>query len=160
MSKDISIIVAIAKNRAIGKDNDLLWHISDDLKRFKQITMNHKIIMGRNTYDSLPFKPLPKRESIVISRTQNYDCPKCRTVKSIEEAIELMDTEKENFVIGGAQIYKEFLNKANKLYLTVVHQDFDADVYFPEFNKNDWKLIEEEHHKDAELPYSFLTYEK
>ncbi len=142
--KDISIIVAIASNMAIGKDNDLLWHISDDLKRFKKLTMDHTIIMGRRTFLSLPNGPLKNRRHIVISDIEEEKFAGCFMARSIEEAVDLCENNEENFVIGGGMIYSQFLNFANRLYLTKVHKDFDADVFFPEINYKEWILVSKE----------------
>jgi len=163
MSKKISIIVAIARNYAIGKDNQLLWHISDDLKRFKRITSGHQIIMGRNTYLSLPVRPLPNRTSIVITDDVNEKFEGCITVYSIDEALQYCKGDEESFIIGGGMVYKQFLPYANKLYLTIVDKDFKADTFFPEINFNEWKLIEKEDNapdKQNNFSYSFVTYAK
>ena len=154
---DITIIVAIAENNAIGKNNDLLWHISGDLKRFKEITTGHTIIMGRKTYLSLPKRPLPNRRSIVISDIADECIPEVDVVDSIEKAIKIADKEKENFIIGGGMVYKQFLPLANKIYLTVVHKKYDADVYFSEINYDDWNIQTKEEHLEHDPPYSYLT---
>lgn len=157
----ISIIVAIARNYAIGKDNDLLWHLSEDLKRFKRITSGSTIIMGRNTYLSLPKRPLPNRRSIIISDIPNDYFEGAETVHSIEAALEYCSTETESFIIGGGSVYRQFLPLANKLYITKVHQDFEGDVFFPEIDEQEWELIEESEiqvDKNNSLRYSFLTY--
>jgi len=159
--KDISIIVAIASNYAIGKDNDLLWHISDDLKRFKRLTENHFIIMGKRTYYSLPRRPLPKRTNMVITDIADEQIDNCLMAYSIDNSIEKMDSSKENFIIGGGSIYKQFMPLANKLYITRVHKDFDADTFFPEISLNEWELIEKVDVNDDEqneFNYSFETY--
>ncbi len=130
MNKDISIIVAIASNNAIGKDNDLLWHISKDLLRFKEITKGHYIVMGKRTYYSLPVRPLPNRTSLIITDIANEVIDNCLMAYSIEDAVNKMDTSNENFIIGGGSIYKQFMPLANKLYITRVHKDFEADTFF------------------------------
>lgn len=158
--KNISIIVAIAQNHAIGKDNKLLWHISEDLKRFKRITKGNKVIMGKNTYLSLPVRPLPNRENVVITDIKGEKFEGCITVYSIDEALELCSEKEDSFIIGGASIYKQFLDYANKFYLTKVNKDFEADTFW-EVDFNDWKLIEEENIVDDpqnDFTYSFLTY--
>ncbi len=142
--KNISIIVAIAENNAIGRNNDLLWHIPDDLKRFKKITSEHTVVMGRNTYLSLPVKPLPKRRNIVITDKKGEHFTGCEMAYSIEEALSMIDDKEESFVIGGGMIYKIFLDHANKLYITKVHKLYDADTFFPEINPRDWKIVSEE----------------
>ena len=158
--KNISIIVAIAQNHAIGKDNKLLWHISEDLKRFKRITKGNKVIMGKNTYLSLPLRPLPNRENVVITDVKGEKFEECTTVYSIDEALRLCSEKEESFIIGGASIYKQFLDYANKFYLTRVNKDFEADTFL-EVDFNDWKLIEEENIVDDpqnNFTYSFHTY--
>jgi dihydrofolate reductase len=136
--KNISIIVAIAENFAIGKNNDLLFHLPTDLKRFKEITTGHTLIMGRNTLLSLPKWPLPNRRHIVITDIPDDVFAGCEVVFSIDQAIEKVKDENEAFIIGGGMIYRQFYPLAGKLYLTLVHKPFDADVYFPEINYSDW----------------------
>lgn len=138
IQKNISIIVAIAENFAIGKDNDLLFHLPDDLKRFKKITSGHTLIMGRNTLLSLPGWPLPNRRHIVITDQKDDNFHGCETVFSIEEAIAGTRNEKEVFVIGGGSVYRQFYPLSCKLYLTIVHKSFDGDVFFPEINFDEW----------------------
>ena len=161
--KRISIIVAIARNWAIGKDNHLLWHISDDLKRFKRITEGHPVVMGKKTYESLPFRPLKNRTNIVITDSPDEKFEGCITVNSIEEALGYCSEQEECFIIGGGSVYRQFLPYANKLYLTLVHQDFDADTFFPEIDLSQWKLKEREDHgptEENDFSYSYLVYEK
>jgi len=158
MKKQISIIVAIASNNGIGKDNDLLWHIPDDLKRFKKLTTGHSIIMGKKTYESLPIRPLPNRRSIVITDDKDEKIDGCIMAYSIEEAIEKMDSDKENFIIGGGSIYSQFLPIADKFYLTQVHKDFEADVFFPEINFDEWNTIEEVKVENDDAVYFNYTY--
>ena len=161
--KKISIIVAIAKNWAIGKNNQLLWHIPADLKRFKQITIGHQIIMGKLTYLSLPKRPLANRTSIVITDNKAETFEGCITVYSIGEALDLCNEKEETFVIGGASIYRQFLPYTNKLYLTFVDKEFDADTFFPVIDVSLWKLVEESHHGPDEFndfSYTFQVYEK
>ena len=160
--KNISIIVAIAENFAIGKNNELLFHLPNDLKRFKEITSGHSLIMGRNTLLSLPKWPLPNRRHIVISDNKNDNFPGCETVFSIEEAIEKVKNEKEAFVIGGGMVYRQFYPVAGKLYLTLVHQSFEADVYFPEIDFSEWKEISRDDLFDEKnnFHYSNLNLER
>ena len=161
--KKISIIVAIAENNAIGKDNKLLWHISDDLKRFKRITTGHTLIMGKKTFKSLPGGPLPDRKNIVISDDINDKFDGCIMAYSINDALDKCDDDKENFIIGGGTIYAQFLKYATKLYITRVHKSFDADTFFPELNYSKWIEIERENHPENEnnsLSYSFITYKR
>jgi len=162
--KDISIIVAVAKNNAIGKDNDLLWHLSEDLKRFKKLTTGHYIIMGKKTYFSLPRRPLPNRTHIVLSDVPGEQIDDCVMAYTIEEAIEKMNSSEENFIIGGASIYRQFLPFANKLYITWVHEDFEADTFFPELNDEEWNVISKEDFPNPDEknphPYSYVIYER
>ena len=145
MKKEINIIVAIAKNNAIGKDNDLLWRISDDLKRFKKYTTGKSIIMGKNTFFSLPERTLengktnalPNRQNIVITDNKNEFFNAVNTAYSIEEAIDY--AEEDIFIIGGGMVYKTFLPLADRLYLTRVDKDFDGDVFFPEIDYSEWE---------------------
>ncbi|MEZ5070560.1 MAG: dihydrofolate reductase [Bacteroidales bacterium] len=142
---NLSIIVAIAENRAIGKDNRLLWHLSDDLKRFKKLTRGHTILMGRNTFLSLPNGPLPDRRHIVLSLEEGEAFEGCEMARSVEEALALAGQDRECFVIGGAMVYAQFLPMAGKLYLTRVHHSFEADAFFPEIDFSRWKALREEH---------------
>lgn len=158
--KNISIIVAIAENNAIGKDNRLLWHISEDLKHFKRITTGKTVIMGKNTFTSLPNGALPNRKNIVISDNTSDRFEECTMAWSIDDALEKCD-DNECFVIGGGSIYKQFLPLANKLYLTRVHKNFDADTFFPEINAKEWKELERidcDYDQKAGISYSFITY--
>ncbi len=161
--KKISIIVAVAKNFGIGLNNDLLWHIPEDLKRFKKITSGHQVIMGRMTYLSLPFRPLKNRTNIVITDDPEETFEGCITVHSIDEALNLCNESEESFIIGGGSVYRQFLPMCNKLYLTMVHKDFEADIFFPEIDFSEWKLVEKEDfevNNDLGFSYSFLTFEK
>lgn len=142
--KPLSIIVAIADNMGIGKDNKLLAHIPGDLPRFKSITTGHTVVMGRNTYLSLPKRPLVNRRNIVITDNVSEHFEQCVTVHSVEEAIQQCDEEHENFIIGGASIYRQFLPFAQKLYLTLIHKAFDADTFFPEIPEGEWTEISRE----------------
>lgn len=142
--RNISIIVAVAENFAIGKNNELLFHLPGDLKRFKAITTGHSLIMGRNTLLSLPKWPLPKRRHIVITDRQDDYFEGCETVYSLTEAVDKVKNEPEAFVIGGGMVYRQFYPVAGKLYLTLVHQPFDADTFFPEIDFNEWQEITRE----------------
>jgi dihydrofolate reductase len=142
--KNISIIVAIAENNGIGKNNDLLWHISADLKRFRQITSDHTVIMGKNTYLSLPVRPLKNRRNIVITDNPSDHFDGCVTVFSVEEAMMHCPENEESFVIGGASVYRQFLPHAGRLYLTRVNRSFDADTFFPEILAGEWEEISRE----------------
>jgi dihydrofolate reductase len=161
--KNISIIVVIAKNNGIGKDNKLLWHIPADLKRFKIITTGHTVIMGKNTFLSLPGGPLKNRRNLVISDNPDDRFDGCETVFSIEEALSRCDNNQENFVIGGASVYRQFLPLASKLYLTLVNKSFEADTFFPEINHNEWEEISREvpeNDGEYEFSYEFIVLQR
>ncbi|WP_046755036.1 dihydrofolate reductase [Kordia jejudonensis] len=162
--QNVSLIVAAAENNVIGKDNDLIWHLSNDLKRFKQLTSGHYIIMGRKTFESFP-KPLPNRTHIVITRQEDYKVPVgVIVVDSIQKAIEIATAnDNEPFVIGGGEIYKQALPFVTKIELTRVHHEFEGDTYFPEINLDIWKEVANTFHtKDEkhEYEFSFITYER
>ncbi|WP_298884539.1 dihydrofolate reductase [uncultured Polaribacter sp.] len=160
----ITIIAAIAKNNALGKDNDLIWHLPADLKRFKKRTSGHHILMGRNTFESIG-KPLPNRTTIIITRNKNYFKDGCLIAHSLEEAIEMVKNEDDIFIIGGAQIYKETIEKdlADQLDITLVHHKFEADAFFPEIDLNIWEESKREDFEADEkniYDYSFVSYSK
>jgi dihydrofolate reductase len=161
MPKQFSIIAAIAENYAIGKDNKLLWHISEDLKRFKELTSGKTIIMGKNTYLSLPVRPLKNRTNLVISDNPADQFEGCLMAYSLEEAIEKADSEKENFVIGGAMVYKQFFTIAQRLYITHVLNIFDADTFFPKILIDEWgRELEGKIHRDEKsgLRFQYVNY--
>ena len=159
----LTIIVAAGENDAIGKDNKLIWHLSDDLKRFKSLTSGHHIIMGRKTFESFP-KPLPNRIHIVITRQERYTVPNgVIVVNSLEAAIKAAKEDKQPFIIGGGEIYKQAMPLANKIELTRVHENFDADTFFPKIDPSIWKETHNVFHKKDDKhvhEFSFLTYEK
>ena len=165
MNNTIAMIAAAAEDNALGKDNDLLWHLPDDFKRFKNLTSGHTIIMGRKTYESFP-KPLPNRKHVIITRDKNYTVgyDACVVVHSLPEALELVKDEPLSFIIGGGEIYKLGMELANKIELTRVHGTFeDADTFFPEIDETIWELATEQYHpKDEKHKYAFtyLTYLK
>ncbi len=156
----ISLIAAVANNLAIGKNNQLLWHLPEDLKRFKALTKGHAVVMGSKTYESLG-RPLPDRTNIVIAKDPNYKAMGCIVVNSLDEAIKKAgEYEKEEiFIIGGGSIYAQFLPLANKLYITKVNKDFDGDVFFPNYDEFT-KVIFEKHGQHEDLKYTFLELEK
>lgn len=160
----ITIIAAIANNNALGKDNDLIWHLPADLKRFKKVTSGHHILMGRNTFESIG-RPLPNRTTVVITRNKNYKAKGCIVVDSIEKAIEVARSDEHIYIIGGAQVYKQAMtsNLVDKLDITQVHHSFDADVYFPEIDAEIWKENSREDFSADEknkYKYSFISYKK
>jgi dihydrofolate reductase len=159
--KRISIIAAIAENFAIGKNNQLLWHIPEDLRRVKKLTTDHVIIMGKNTYFSLPKRPLPGRTNLVISDDLNDRFEGCVMAYSFDDALARMSEVKENFIFGGTSVYHQFFPLASKLYMTIVHKEFDADAYFPDIDFTDWIETERtEFPFDEKLgfSYSFITF--
>jgi dihydrofolate reductase len=159
----ISIIVAIAENRAIGKNNDLLWHIPADLKRFKEITTGHAVLMGRRTFESLPRRPLPNRRNIVVTDISDEHLKGCEMVYNIEEALEKCSTSEETFIIGGASVYRQFLPYTDRLYLTLINKSFEGDVFFPEIDFTQWKLISSEDFpsdKHNDFSYSNQIYDR
>ncbi len=158
----ISIIVAIAENSAIGRNNELLWHIPEDLRRFKRITDGHKVIMGKRTWESLPLRPLPGRTNIVISDDPDDRFQGCTMAYSIEEALDHCNRDEECFVVGGGMIYRQFLPLADKLYITRVHASFDADTFFPEIEEDTWEVYETEKGQinAGDPAYSFITYHR
>jgi dihydrofolate reductase len=157
----ITIIVAQAKNRAIGIDGALPWHLSADLKRFRQLTSGHTIIMGRKTWDSIG-KPLPHRHNIVITRTQDLVLEGAQTVTSLKAAIQVASNELEKFIIGGAEIYNLALPIVDTIEMTLIHQDIQGDTYFPPVDSNIWEVSERSEHQDdaSGLCYSFVTYKR
>ena len=163
VKSNISIIVAIAENNAIGKDNKLLWHLSGDLKRFKKLTSGHAVIMGRNTFLSLPAGALPNRTNIVITDIPGEEFPGCIMSHSIQDAIDKCQNRDECFIIGGGMVYKQFLPHASRLYITLVHACPSADTYFPEINYNEWEEIFRESQTASgrnEPDYSYIIYKR
>ncbi|MEZ5003829.1 MAG: dihydrofolate reductase [Chitinophagales bacterium] len=160
----VSMIVAVAKNNVIGKDNKLLWKLSDDLRRFKRITSGHAVLMGRKTFESLG-KPLPNRTNLVVTRDENFTAEGAHVFNQINEALEYArsEGEEELFIIGGGEIYQMMLPAANKLYLTKVHAQPEGDTFFPEIQDEEWDVINEEAHKADdrnEFDFVFLDLER
>ena len=154
----ITLIAAAGENNELGKDNDLVWHLPDDFKRFKQLTTGHHIIMGRKTWESFP-KPLPNRTHIIITRNETYNPKGAIVVHSLDEALLKSSVDVQAFVIGGGEIYSLAMEVADKIELTRVHASFDADAFFPAIDADVWELQTEVHHKkDERHAYSF-TYE-
>lgn len=157
----ISIIVAFSDNNIIGKNNKMPWSLSDDLKRFKEITTGHTVVMGRRTYESLG-KPLPKRKNIVLTSIPESIID-CVTADSLKDAVEISENETELFIIGGGSVYKQALSIADKLYITKVHADVDGDTEFPEIDYSEWvETFREDHKADSknQYDYSFINYER
>lgn len=158
----ITMIAAAAENNALGKDNDLVWHLPDDFKRFKALTTGHHIIMGRKTFESFP-KLLPNRTHVIVTRQENYAPEGTVVTNSLEEALEITSADEQPFIIGGGEIYKLGMDKAELIELTRVHGNFEADTYFPEIPEKDWELVREEFHPaDDRHQYAFtyLTYKR
>ena len=156
----ISMIAAVATNRVIGKDNDLVWRLPDDMKYFMETTKDHYVIMGRKNYESIPhkFRPLPNRVNIIITKQKDYKAPDCIITNTIEEALDYArdQAQEEVFVIGGGQIYKQSLQLAHKLYITEVKEHFEGDTYFPDFDHREWNEISRKHHyKDEKHQHEF-----
>lgn len=158
----ISIIVAIAQNGTIGDKNALLWHIKEDMRFFRTTTSGHPVIMGRKTFESLGSKPLPKRRNIVITRS-DVEFEGAFVAHSLEEAVAMTDDDAEVFIMGGAQIYAQALDIADRMYITRVERDYEGDTSFPEVDYSKWKLVAEERYErgeDYDSPFSFLTYDR
>lgn len=157
----LSIIVAVAENGAIGKDNDLIWYLSNDLKRFKALTTGHAIIMGRKTFESLPKGALPNRTNVVLTKNKDLSFANCEMVHSFEEIIDKYATDsEEHFVIGGGHLYHALLPFAKRIYLTQVHHSFEADVFFPEIKSEEWETESREDFQPSEkneFAYSFIN---
>lgn len=159
---NLTLIAAMAKNRVIGKDNDLIWHFPEDLKHFKSLTSGHHVIMGRKTFESVG-RPLPKRVNIIITRQKDYQAEGCKIAGSLEEALAMVENDDQPFIVGGAEIYKQSLDFAKTIELTLIEAEYEGDTFFPEFDPSIWKLARGEK-KEADdkhaHPYEFLTYKK
>lgn len=158
----LSIIVAVAENNVIGKDNKLIWHLPADLKRFKEITTGHTIIMGRKTFESLG-RVLPNRKHVILCNDMemNVEDENVEVLEDISMLDKYIQDTEEHFIIGGATIYKLLMPKANKIYLTLIHEKFDGDVYFPEISDEEWKIVDRTAGiTDEKNPYNyeFITY--
>lgn len=158
----LSAIVAMASNRVIGANNQLPWRLPADLARFKRLTLGHTLVMGRKTYESIG-RPLPGRTMIVVTRQRDYAPQGVKVAHSVDEALALAQGDDEVFIIGGAELYAQTMDRLDRLYLTRIDRDFPGDVSFPEVDLSTWKLLEQEHHPASTpeaLPYAFLTYER
>ncbi len=162
----LSILVAMAKNRVIGRNNRLPWHLPADLKHFKFLTMGQTIVMGRKTYESIG-KPLPGRANVIITRQMDYEVPGAMVVNSLEDALliceETSTGHSENFIIGGEKLYQQALKICQRMYITEIQRDFDGDVFFPEFDRNEWEETQRDKHiaEDADnLEYHFVVLER
>jgi len=159
----ISIIVAVSEDWGIGKNNELLWHISEDLKRFKRLTTGNTIVMGKRTWESLPRRPLPGRKNIVLTDDPHERIPDAVTAYSIEDALGKCEKDEEIFIIGGGSIYRQFMIIADRLYITHVHKKAPADIYFPEIDLKIWEATEKEEFVASDsntIPYTYTIYER
>ncbi|MDR2283483.1 MAG: dihydrofolate reductase [Sphingobacterium sp.] len=162
MSTKITLIVAAAENNAIGKDNQMPWHLPNDFKYFKKSTIDHSIVMGRKTFESIG-KPLPERRNIVLTRDQQYNNPGIDVANSLQDVLTYCRDEREIFIIGGANIYQQALPLAQRVLLTRVHATIDGDAFFPELPSTEWELVsQEKHNKDEKhaYDYTFEVWEK
>lgn len=158
----IAQVVAISQNRVIGKDNQLIWHMPADLKHYKNITMGHHMIMGRKTYESIG-RPLPGRTTVIITRDKNYKAEGCIIVNSLDEALKVAASDSEPCIVGGGEIFRQAMSITDKIYLTIIHHDFEGDTFYPELDPAEWKLIKREDFQPDEknrYPYSFCEYER
>ena len=159
----ISIIVAIAEDNGIGFKNKLLWHIPEDLKRFKKLTLGNTVIMGKKTWESLPKKPLPGRKNIIITDNPKDSFESGITAYSLEDALEKCGAGEDIFIIGGGSIYRQFIDLADKLYITHIHRKAPADIHFPVIDPEIWESIEKEEHTQSEsddIPYTYVIYQR
>lgn len=158
----LSIIVAASSNNAIGNNNELLYRVPNDMKRFKELTTGHTIIMGRNTFESLPKGALPNRRNIVLSRQEDIQYVGAEVFPSLEEALDHCNSDEEIFIIGGEQVYKQALDKSDRIYLTRIEDiTQEADAFFPEIEEEKWEEISREAHSIDEkhlYPYTFINY--
>lgn len=154
----ISLIAAFSINGVIGMDEKIPWYIPGEQKRFRELTIGKTIVMGRKTYESIG-KPLPQRNTVVISKNYRFEEPNCVTVPSIEAALSILRNEHEIFIAGGGQIYQETISYADKLYLTVIEQHFEGNIYFPNFEKKLYNITFTERHT-GEVPFTYYTYER
>lgn len=161
-----SILVAMAKNRVIGRNNALPWHLSPDLKRFKQLTMGHHIVMGRKTYESIG-RPLPGRTSVIVTHQPDYQAPGAIVAGSLVAALKICsegkEVDRESFVIGGAEVYQQALELCQRMYVTEIQQEFEGDALFPEFDPQQWREVSREKHQldeDGGLEYHFVVLDR
>ena len=158
----VSIIAAMAENRVIGVNNTLPWRLPADLRHFRRVTTGHHVIMGRRNYESIG-KPLPDRTNIVVTRNPSYRAPGCLVKHSVEDALRSAQNDPEVFVIGGAEIYRQALDRADRLYLTLIHAEVQGDTYFPPIDEKHWREISRERHEpDGKNPHActFLVYDR
>ncbi|MBA3755155.1 MAG: dihydrofolate reductase [Nitrosomonas sp.] len=162
----LSILVAMARNRVIGQNNKLPWHLPADLKHFKCLTMGQTIVMGRKTYESIG-RPLPGRTNIIITRQKSYEVPGAIVANSIEDALlmceEIGTTDREHFIIGGEELFRQTLGVCQRMYVTEIQRDFKGDTFFPEFDSEDWEEIQRDKHfsdSDNNMEYHFVILDR
>ena len=158
----VSLVVAAAKNRVIGRDGELPWHLPDDLRHFKRLTTGKPVVMGRRTFESIG-RPLPDRHNIVMTRDPDYTARDCDVVTSVRDALRLAGDGTEVMVIGGGQVYRDFLPRADRIYLTRVQAEIEGDTHFPEIDTNEWQLVSSEHHDadDKHAPaFEMMVFER
>ena len=161
-TKEITIIAAVSENNVLGKNNKLIWHIPDDLKRFKKLTLGHSVIMGRKTFESIA-KPLPQRKNIILTRNKNYKAKGALIAHNVKEALNFCENDNQPFIIGGGEIYKLFMGISNKIELTRIHKSYNGDAFFPEILEEKWKLVNSKKNNLNEtkiINFSYLTYLK
>lgn len=157
---EIALIAAMAANRVIGRDNQLPWHLPEDLQHFKRLTLGHHLIMGRKTFDSIG-RPLPGRTTVIVTRQADYVSPPgCLVANSLEQAFDLCKAEERVFVVGGADIYRQALAAAGIMYLTEVNVTVEGDAYFPEFSLEEWQVVERDEKQNETLQYAFVNYRR
>ena len=158
----VTLIAAVAKNGVIGRDGDLPWRLPDDLKAFKRLTLHKPIVMGRKTWESLG-RPLPERHNVVMTLSRHFDAPGASVVRSADEALELLADAGEVMIIGGGAIYREFLDRADRIYLTEVNAEIDGDVLFPALDRTQWTEVSREHHPADDrhaYPFSLVQLDR
>ncbi|MFA8439526.1 dihydrofolate reductase [Pueribacillus sp. YX66] len=159
----ISFLVAMDRNRVIGKDNDLPWKLPADLAYFKKLTTGHTVVMGRKTYESIG-RPLPNRQNVILTRDKQYTAENCVVIHSVEEALELMNKKEDKyFIIGGSDLFEQFLPYVDRMYITFIDETFEGDTFFPEVDMSNWKLVLKQKGKKDEknrYEHSFLVYDR
>lgn len=165
MRPKISFVVAMDRNRLIGAGDGLPWRLPDEMRRFKEITMGHPVLMGRKTYESIPdkFRPLAGRTNIVLTRQEDYEAPGCVVVHDLDEAISAVDPQEELMVIGGAKVFVDLLPIVDRLYLTEIDGEYSGDVFFPNFDQAEWREVDRQDHEQDERhdsPFTFLVLDR
>ncbi len=155
----IALVVAIARNGVIGAGNALPWRLPEDLKYFKALTMGHCVVMGRKTFESIG-RLLPGRQNVIVTRRTDYTVPGARVVHSVEEALEACERKDEIFVIGGAGLFRDLIDRADRMYVTELLQDFEGDVYFPSYDRSAWREVSRERRRAGDLEYHFVIYDR